>query len=821
MPNEFIARNGLITLGNIGINTTTLQSGGASSRWITLNGSAGTYSGGHIYTIGDAIKMYHYVDNDSMFTHQATAGIGQKFFVSGSEAMRITSAGNVSIGNTNNTYKLDVTGIIRSSASIIRGGASSVSYLVFDATDRTSGRNYEIGSGYSNIGNEKFYIWDNTANAGRLVIDSSGNVGIGNTNPQSSLHVGSIITNNATYNGQLILKSGNSTAGPQDASGIEIVQADVNAGYGMKLYTNSATDQCGIATRHNTATWTPRLSISTVTGNVGIGVTPSAWDPTFKALQIGNRASVFSFNNNTTDVGSNVYYATDYKYLESAYSTIYRQATTTGQHQWYIAPSGTAGNPITFTQAMTLDANGRLGIGTTSPQYKLDVNGEISSTRMYAGQKGLLVSFYGALSQTISGQMTILGHNLIADSSAANTVLVLNSSWYSSMVRMYYNEGITFHTSTTVYNAGDVYPMASTERMRITSAGNVGIGTTSPSAPLHVNSSSQNVGIIIDDNSNVRSPTLAFYISGTIKNYIQTSNSNSDFIFGVNNVERMRITSGGNVGIGTTSPEAILHINKNNAGGEGAFLFIDNPAASTLGNKAGIRFATNAGATFANYGSAIEAINTNAGDGSEALTFSTWNGSARGERMRITSAGDIIVGNSAAAFASINRRCVEINGATSSILTLQVAGEHKGYVYSEASALYLSRTQAGGNLFVVNNSNGVILGENATSWTANSDIRLKNINGNIENAVDKLCTLRTVNFSWKSDATNKENLGLIAQDVEKVFPQVVDKNKLPSTPEKPNTDDTEYLGVRYSELVPVLIKAIQELKQEIEILKNK
>jgi septal ring factor EnvC (AmiA/AmiB activator) len=121
---------------------------------------------------------------------------------------------------------------------------------------------------------------------------------------------------------------------------------------------------------------------------------------------------------------------------------------------------------------------------------------------------------------------------------------------------------------------------------------------------------------------------------------------------------------------------------------------------------------------------------------------------------------------------------------------------------------------------MVNYNNGVYLSQSATSWTSNSDERLKNINGTIENAVDKLMTLRAVNYSWKNDENQKENLGLIAQDVEKVFPEVIDSNTLTNLDENEDADKTEYLGVRYQELVPVLIKAIQELKTEIDSLKN-
>jgi hypothetical protein len=83
-------------------------------------------------------------------------------------------------------------------------------------------------------------------------------------------------------------------------------------------------------------------------------------------------------------------------------------------------------------------------------------------------------------------------------------------------------------------------------------------------------------------------------------------------------------------------------------------------------------------------------------------------------------------------------------------------------------------------------------------------------------------TLKTINYSWKSDANKKENLGLIAQEVEKVFPQVISKSKFKgNNATNISEDDTEYLSVRYAELVPVLIKAIQEQQAQIEQLKNK
>jgi len=123
--------------------------------------------------------------------------------------------------------------------------------------------------------------------------------------------------------------------------------------------------------------------------------------------------------------------------------------------------------------------------------------------------------------------------------------------------------------------------------------------------------------------------------------------------------------------------------------------------------------------------------------------------------------------------------------------------------------MVLANQFSGFRLYVASYSGGVYLTSGATSWTANSDIRLKNINSHIENAVEKLSTLQTINFSYKDDKFKKQNLGLIAQEVEKIFPELIDKN------------GDGMLGVRYTELVPVLIKAVQELKAEIETLKIK
>ena len=112
------------------------------------------------------------------------------------------------------------------------------------------------------------------------------------------------------------------------------------------------------------------LAGGTLTGNLGIGVTPSAWSSAFKVLQLGGGGALISAAAQT-ELLSNAYYDTSWKYFGTGLSTRYQGIS--GQHIWSTAATGTAGNAITWTQAMTLDADGDLGIGTSSPATKLDV----------------------------------------------------------------------------------------------------------------------------------------------------------------------------------------------------------------------------------------------------------------------------------------------------------------------------------------------------------------------------------------------------------------------------------------------------------------
>ena len=123
----------------------------------------------------------------------------------------------------------------------------------------------------------------------------------------------------------------------------------------------------------------------------------------------------------------------------------------------------------------------------------------------------------------------------------------------------------------------------------------------------------------------------------------------------------------------------------------------------------------------------------------------------------------------------------------------------------------------GGNVFAICNDSytvNVKLNYNSSSWISVSDERIKNITANIENANQIIANWRTVYYTLKSDETNSVKIGLIAQDVQKTLPEVVDV----PTREYDDNNNLIPLGVHYSEVVPVLVKAIQEQQSTIQSL---
>jgi hypothetical protein len=255
---------------------------------------------------------------------------------------------------------------------------------------------------------------------------TSTGLGIGTSSPAAKLEV----TGNSFLNGNILTNSGSTI---YNATGDLYIRSGTSGA--LRLGSNGTNDKMTLDS----------------SGNLGLGVTPSAWLGTADVIQVGSASFVGGYiaANAWNVVGSNVYYDTsaNTKYISTDYASEYRQYQ--GQHRWYTAPSGTAGNAISFTQAMTLDASGNLGVGTTSPTsgWRLDVQAARALSRIQSTTG----------TQDVIYQMSNTGGNLS---------LGIDNSTGSNQTGAAYG---TYLWSTV--NSPMVFATNNTERARITSSG--------------------------------------------------------------------------------------------------------------------------------------------------------------------------------------------------------------------------------------------------------------------------------------------------------------------------------------------------------------
>jgi hypothetical protein len=290
----------------------------------------------------------------------------------------------------------------------------------------------------------------------------------------------------------------------------------------------------GFAFSQNNAT---ALAIIDASGNLGLGVTPSAWGNQGPAVQIAYGAlscPYFSPTNNQVILYNNAYQAQDttFKYLLTTNkASAYVQGE--GLHIWRTAAGGTAGNTITFTDAMTLDASGNLGIGTTTaPQ----ING-----------KGIAI--YDASFPRITMRNSTSG-----DGTSDGFQMVLN--------------GLDVDIANQENGAMKFYTNGSNERMRLDSSGNLSLGFAgSPynSAKMEIYRSSEGDALIItspigtgNKNAIAWSDSRGEVVSARIYN-VDDGAYGASIAFanrtgvGTTTTERMRIDTSGNLLVGTTT----------------------------------------------------------------------------------------------------------------------------------------------------------------------------------------------------------------------------------------------------------------------------
>ena len=413
-------------------------------------------------------------------------------------------------------------------------------------------------------------------------------------------------------------------------------------------------------------------------------------------------------------------------------SSLINASTTAG----LVLTSDTSGSlalQTAGTTAVTIATSGFVGVGTTTPtdtngfSQALDLNGT-SGAAFYARTAG-------------SGTNVTTFGNYGTDGYISNNA------------------------------AGNIrFSNAGSERMRITSAGNVLIGqTTAPSSGTLLTSNGVQYNYGTSGGGLIQTP------NGTgLSFYTYTGSMGSETY-----TRRMDIDSSGNLLVGTTSASGYkLNVQ---AGGSGAVTCFDLGAGNI--DIVGGALATNVG--YIGMG------------GSHSLAFTR---SGTTESMRIDSSGNLLVGVTTpdTTISSQTKQTV-LNGIAIKGGTYDVAMLQNG-VYGNWDAYR-----------VYNASNvGVYLNNGSTSWTATSDSRLKTITGTYTNALADVAQIQAVKFTWKADQQNTPQVGVLAQSVQAVVPEAISQSKII------DGDETEYLGVRYTELIPLLIASIQELQAKLK-----
>jgi len=510
------------------------------------------------------------------------------------------------------------------------------------------------------------------------------------------------------------------------------------------------------------------------------GTTPKLfWDASAESLGIGDMPAT------PKDTALNLRSNSDAHAI-----TIYEPVGTNENWQLGVDGDGDLGfyNSGSTTASVTFDDSGNVGIGTSSPASTLEIanndktNGAtLSITNTYNSggyNAGDVVGTINFRTDDTSTTQPIRGQIKLFDDAAS-------ASTYS------YANAMSFSTG---------YFDTLNERMRIDSSGNVGIGTSSPNAPLSVSKAgAQIVGEFI--NPTAQQTARIYATCGTQTGQIQQKGNthasdpntlslvttSGDISLTPSGVDRLRVTAAGNVGIGTSSPAKTLSVAGN--------LQVDSGAANS-----DVSFVADDGYdVYLGFGTAADRyashIRKDLGPTkqltiSAETTLSLKTNAA--ERMRIDSSGNLLVGttdtgNSGSYFKS----------SASSLMQLNIG----------------STTTTTQNVAVFRNPNGAVgtisTSGSSTSYNTSSDQRLKENIADADDAGSKIDSIQVRKYDWKADGSHQD-YGMIAQELQAVAPEAVSGD----------ADSEEMMGVDYSKLVPMLIKEIQSLRNRVAQLEE-
>jgi hypothetical protein len=537
-----------------------------------------------------------------------------------------------------------------------------------------------------------------------ITVNASQNVGVGTSSPQSKLHISGA---NVSGYGQLRVNA--TDTAQMTLSVAETNYANMYADTTQLVFGTTAS--IPILFRTNS---TERMRLDSA-GNLGLGVSPSAW-VAYKALQVGSTGGALSSSSSSDfEITTNAYYSGGWL-SQGAGVASSRYRLLSGTHAWFNAPSGTAGNAITFTQAMTLDASGNLGLGNTSPQARFH-------------------SYAGATSQ--------------AGIFEANNAVALLS---------FVSNATSSYTRVQLGAAGNDMVLYTTgaERARIDSSGNFGIGTSSPATKLDVRGNVFIGTTASGDNVLAFGNTVGvgplFGAPGSIQgnSFIVGESSNGSgypgFLkfyttIGGTVLERARIDSSGNFGIGTTSPSTYsaklavvstsadtrISVIDDVANGRGGYLRSNYSDAVILGTTSGVRSIVLApdnterlrintsgafGLNGSNFGTSGQVL-TSAGSGSPP-TWATAGGGSWTYLSTVTASGAATADIESTFDSTYDMYAIVVTGLTPGNMTdgwyarLKVGGSYQtaNYSYSQLymisnSTTVSSRAAASGGFFPI------------------------------------------------------------------------------------------------------------------------
>ena len=459
----------------------------------------------------------------------------------------------------------------------------------------------------------------------------------------------------------------------------------------------------------------------------------------------------------------------------AAWSLTGNTGTTVGTH--FLGTTDTEDFAIytNNTERMRVDQMGNVGIGTTSPEVKLHVvsddanNGyilldEASNT---AGHRPALVTRRSR--GTAASPATIADGDIIGE---INYQAYDGTMYRSAGTIRSYVDGYTgtdqFGSNVIFMTRPNTLSTDPTERMRITANGNVGVGTISPAGKLHV-SGAVDDRLLMDNGVILSSKN----VSGTIRNLLTHYSDDKVYLDNPDGDIIIRPT-GGNVGIGTTSPGARLDVRGNFGqvrigqsgqsgkieiarGSDGAYAGSLGYFSATEGNE--LLLANNSGGGWIN-------VRTNGGSGGNVGGFRIIDvgGPSNDTNMVVLNTGNIGI------------------GTTSPSAKLEVCGNTRivGQIAANSSNL-------------------------SAGLTCSSDKRLKKDISSIANPLAIIQKIEGKTYYWKSEKyqnrgyDNKKQFGFIAQQIEEVLPELV------------VTQDDGFKSVDYIKVIPILTEALKDL----------